>query len=116
VALEISEPRLGSENGSGRAPQGGTSLPADPLVLDLTPSTCTGGLIRRLKGLLSMHPGQVPVVFRLVDNGDVTRLRLGDDYRVDGSPALLSELHRLIGRESARFEPDPEVAGARPGR
>ena len=63
-----------------------------------------------------MHPGEVPVVFRLVDNGEVTRLRLGDDYRVDGSPALLSELYRLLGREAARFEDESAVSAARPAR
>ena len=115
VALEISEPQLGADGaGPRRGPR--NPLPRDPLVLDLTPSACTGGLISRLKGLLSMHPGQVPVVFRLVDNGDVTRLRLGDDYRVDGSAALLSELHRLLGREAARFEDESAVAAARPAR
>ncbi len=115
VALEISEPQLGS---GGVAPRAGARRPQprDPLVLDLTPSTCTGGLIGRLKGLLSMHPGAVPVVFRLVDNGEVTRLRLNDDYRVDGSPALLSELHRLLGPEAARFEDGSAVAAARPAR
>jgi len=113
VALEISEPKLDPAAGSPRAGRGRPPPGRDPLVLDLTPSTGTGGLIARLKGLLSMHPGGVPVVFRLVDDGEVTRLRLGDEFRVDGSSALLSELHRLIGRESARFEPDPAMVGAR---
>jgi DNA polymerase-3 subunit alpha len=111
VALEISEPDLGAEALAGSRRR---TMTSDPLVLDLTPSTCTGGLIGRLKGLLSTHPGQVPVVFRLVENGEATRLRLGEEYRVDGSPALLSELHRLLGREAARFEETSPVASARP--
>jgi DNA polymerase-3 subunit alpha len=103
VALEIIEPDLGGPDGP--KPEGapnGQGAPADPLIVDLSPSTCTDGLIARLKELLAMHPGRLPVVFQLVDDGEVTRLRLGDDFCVDGSAALLSELRRLVGRSAVR--------------
>jgi DNA polymerase-3 subunit alpha len=105
VALEISEPNVGDADGgetgirSVGAPQG----KADPLIVDLSPATCTDGLISRLKELLAMHPGGLPVVFQLVEDGEITRLRLGDEFKVDGSAALLSELRRLVGWHSVRL-------------
>src|SRR5439155_23422859 len=104
VALEISEPKLGEEAGeSASRPPGLPKGKADPLIVDLSPSTCTDGLISRLKELLAMHPGGLPVVFQLVDDGEMTRLRLGDEFKVDGSAALLSELRRLVGWHSVRL-------------
>jgi ubiquinone biosynthesis protein UbiJ len=61
-----------------------------------------------------MHPGGLPVVFQLVDDGDVTRLRLGDDFRVDGSAALLSELRRLVGRQAVRLADETAAASPAP--
>ncbi|TMK86402.1 MAG: DNA polymerase III subunit alpha [Actinobacteria bacterium] len=109
VALEIAEPDVTAAAGESAA-AGVARRPADPLVVDLSPSTCTGGLIARVREVLSTHPGQVPVVLRLVDDGHVTRLRVGDEYRVDGSPALLAELQRLVGTDAARLESGAELA------
>jgi DNA polymerase-3 subunit alpha len=105
VALEISEPNVGGADGAETGTRG-TGPPkgkADPLIVDLSPSTCTDGLISRLKELLAMHPGALSVVFQLVDDGEITRLRLGDEFKVDGSAALLSELRRLVGWHSVRM-------------
>jgi DNA polymerase-3 subunit alpha len=103
VALEISEPDL------SRAEDPGPVGPADPLVVDVSASSCTPGLIARLKGLLSSHPGVLPVVVQLVSDGETTRLRLAHDHCVDGSPALTSELRRLLGDEAVRFSTDPAL-------
>jgi DNA polymerase-3 subunit alpha len=116
VALEIAEPDLGGadqgEGSDGRAAAASAAVqPADPVIVDLSPATCTEGLIARLKELLGMHPGGIPVIFQLVDDGDVTRLRLGDDFRVDGSAALLSELRRLVGWHSVRLAENAAPGG-----
>jgi DNA polymerase-3 subunit alpha len=105
VALEISEPNVGDADGgeNGTRAAGAPKGKADPVIVDLSPSTCTDGLISRLKELLAMHPGGLPVVFQLVDDGEITRLRLGDEFKVDGSAALLSELRRLVGWHSVRL-------------
>jgi DNA polymerase-3 subunit alpha len=120
VALEISEPNVGEEDAAEtrtRTAEGRNGM-GDPLIVDLSPSTCTDGLISRLKELLAMHPGHLPVVFHLVDDGEVTRLRLGDEFKVDGSAALLSELRRLVGWHSVRLaeeiEPAEPSTGKRP--
>jgi hypothetical protein len=67
---------------------------------------CTEGLIRRLKDLLGSSPGSRSVTLCLVDDQGSQRLRLGEEFAVDGSAALLSELRRLLGpgavRESTR--------------
>jgi DNA polymerase-3 subunit alpha len=67
------------------------------VVVDIPASACTTGLIAHLKQLLALHPGSLPVVLRLTGDGSATRLRVGDGWRVSGSPALLSELRRLVG-------------------
>jgi DNA polymerase-3 subunit alpha len=92
MALEIAEPDL-STPAMVRAPRSHS----DPLVVDLSPSACTAGLIARLKQLFAQHEGPRPVVLRLVVEDEATRLRLGEECCVDGSPELLAELHRLLG-------------------
>jgi len=103
VALEVTEPDL-TEVGEDRSPrQGRRDERADPLVVDLPASTCTNGLIGRLREVLVTYPGDLPVILQLVGDGDTTRLKLGEEHRVDGSPGLLSELRRLVGPEAVRL-------------
>jgi DNA polymerase III subunit alpha len=109
VALEIREPDLsgppdaGPGSGGNGSSSSTRSAPSEPLVVDVPSSTCTPALIGRLKGLFSMHPGELPVVLRLVGERSVTRLRLGRDHCVDGGGALLSELQRLLGPGAVRM-------------
>jgi DNA polymerase-3 subunit alpha len=112
IALELSEPEIRS---SASTPASGGDHPAeplDPLLVDVPVATCTGGLIGTLKQLFTLHRGDVPVVVSVVGERDRTRLRLGEDYRVDGSAALIAELSRLLGTGSARLsvEGDGQVA------
>ena len=99
VAIEISEPDL---SGPGR-PRPSAPLPVtDPLIVDIPMASCTPGLIRQLKGLLSLYRGGLPVILQLVGEDESTRLQLGLDFTVDGSAALLSELRRLFGHGAVR--------------
>ena len=82
--------------------------------MDVPAASCTEGLIARLKGLLALHPGPLPVVVRVVGGEEVTRVRLGDEFRVDGSPALVLELRALLGEEAVRLAAASVGAGARP--
>jgi len=101
VALEVREPDLGVDGdpgrGHGNGHAGGEGGGFDEVVVDIPASACTTGLIAHLKQLLALHPGSMPVVLRLTDEGAATRLRVGDGWRVSGSPALLTELRRLVG-------------------
>jgi DNA polymerase-3 subunit alpha len=120
VALEVFEPDLTPDRIDERQPAstvgspGGRQDPPDPLIMDVPAATCTAGLIGRIKELLALHPGSLPVVLRLVTDGEMTRLRLGRELCVDGSAALLSELRRLLGSEAVRLSPDdsPLLASA----
>ena len=107
TALEVWEPDLGPQGQPLRPP---AAPPTDPVLVDIPARSCTGGLLGRLKGLLSGYPGPLPVIVRLIDDGGVQRIRLGEEYHVDGSQALLSELRRLLGPASVRVvqeEPAP---------
>jgi DNA polymerase III subunit alpha len=109
VALDIAEPDLAPTDGSGGSSSPSPPPSSDPLEVDIPPATCTPGLIARLKEVLSLHPGSVPVILQLVEDGDVTRLRLDDVYRVDASLPLLVELRRLVGAESVRLSVEATV-------
>jgi DNA polymerase-3 subunit alpha len=89
---------------------------SDPLVVDVSAQSCTPALIARLKDIFSLHPGELPVLIQLVSDGETTRLRLAEEHCVDGSPALLSELQRLLGTQAVRLQTqEPAAASAAPG-
>jgi DNA polymerase-3 subunit alpha len=119
VALDIREPDLSAEGETAASSAGrgsGSKDPSDPLVVDVPAASCTSGLISRLKELFGLHPGDLPVVVRLVTDGAIVRLRLGTERSVDGSAVLLSELRRLLGPEAVRIsliEPAGDLAGVR---
>jgi DNA polymerase-3 subunit alpha len=100
VALEIRE--LDPEQGTTPV------VPGDPLLLEMPVRQCVNGMVVRLKEVLASHPGEVPVVLRLLSDGTrpdaehQTTLRLGDGYRVDASAGLLAELRTLLGTEAVR--------------
>ena len=100
VALEITEPDLRSISGGGpivRIPES-----TEPFVVDIPVQVCTETLIRRLKDLLGSCAGSRPVTLCLVDEHGSQRLRLGEEFSVDGSAALLSELRHLLGPGAVR--------------
>jgi DNA polymerase-3 subunit alpha len=100
VALEITEPHLGTISGGGpivRIPES-----TEPFVVDIPVEVCTETLIRRLKDLLGSCAGSRPVTLCLVDEHGSQRLRLGQEFSVDGSAALLSELRHLLGPGAVR--------------
>jgi DNA polymerase III subunit alpha len=102
VALEIREPDLSGQE-SPALPRRAAG-PEDPLIVDVSASSCTPGVIARMRDVFSMHPGDRPVLIQLVADGETTRLRLSQEYCVDGSPALLSELRRLLGPTAVRAQ------------
>jgi DNA polymerase III subunit alpha len=97
VALEIREPELISSATESANGGGSNGSHVGEVVVDIPESACTAGLIAHLKRLLALYPGSLPVVLRVTGDGAATRLRVGDGWKVSGSPALLTELHRLVG-------------------
>ncbi|HEX2029998.1 MAG TPA: DNA polymerase III subunit alpha [Actinomycetota bacterium] len=79
---------------------------AQPLVLEVPTEECTNGFIARLKECLAAHPGEVPVVLRLVSAAGAKTLRLSEGYRVDGSLGLQSELRGVLG-PAGLVQPQP---------
>jgi DNA polymerase-3 subunit alpha len=99
VALEITELDLRTSGGGPvvRIPES-----TEPFVVDIPVQVCTEALIRRLKDLLGSCAGSRPVTLCLVDEHGSQRLRLGQEFSVDGSAALLSELRHLLGPGAVR--------------
>lgn len=75
-----------------------------PVVVEVPAASCTSGMLAQLKEVLSTSPGQTPVIMRLVGDQGITPLRLGDEYRVDPTGGLLSELRVLLGPNAVRVE------------
>jgi hypothetical protein len=85
---------------AARAPAGTAAEPVangGTLFLEVPTEDCTDGLVSRLKEALAAHPGNRPVVLRLLSSESATTLRLSDGYRVDGSAGLQSELRGVLG-------------------
>jgi DNA polymerase III subunit alpha len=80
-----------------------------PLYVEVAAEDCTGGLIARLKEALAAHPGDRPVLLRLVSGEGVKTLRLSDGYRVDGSMGLQSELRGVLGPAGAVRVDEPHT-------
>jgi DNA polymerase-3 subunit alpha len=70
---------------------------APPLRIRVAPHRLDEGLIDRLKGLLSDHPGEAQVFLHL---GERQILRLPDQFCVDTTRGLLGELRVLLGADS----------------
>jgi len=64
------------------------------VLIDLTRSAVNDELLRKLKGVLSDHPGASEVVLQLSPR---QRVRLADDLSVDASNGLVAELRVLLG-------------------
>jgi DNA polymerase-3 subunit alpha len=108
VALEVMEPDLRSSAGASDGAVVRLPEATGPLVVDVPSRSCTPALIGRLKDLLAAYPGERPVIVCLVDEQGSQRLRLGEQFGVDGSASLLSELRRLLGPGAVRAgAPEP---------
>lgn len=86
VAQGISEPDLRTES---------------VVRLQVPAQRMSRSLIGRLRGVLSNHPGEIPVFLHLSggETGD-TVVRLGDDFKVEPRTALYAELRELLGPTS----------------
>jgi DNA polymerase-3 subunit alpha len=54
-------------------------------------------LVERLRSVLSAHPGETPVLLKLVSNGRITVFRLGLEYCVEAREGLYAELRSVLG-------------------
>jgi DNA polymerase-3 subunit alpha len=70
---------------------------APPLRIRVASHRLDEGLIDRLKGLLTDHPGEAQVFLHL---GERQIVRLPDQFCVDTSRGLLGELRVLLGPDS----------------
>ena len=99
IALREDRPRLIAQQIVPIEQAGGKLAQAMELVLQ-----GRGGQskLEELKGLLSRHPGGVPVYLRLELGAYEApmRMKLPDEFKVEPGPELLDELGRLLGDEA----------------
>jgi len=70
------------------------------LVVRLSPAQCKQETMLRLKDILRSNPGPTPVLFELVENDSVTKMKIGPDFKVDGNNRLIAEIMELLGAGS----------------
>jgi DNA polymerase-3 subunit alpha len=80
------------------------SSPDVSIVVEVPATSCTNGMLVKLRETLSAHPGIAPVQMRVVGENTVTPLRLGDGFRVDPTAGLLSDLRLLLGSEAVHVD------------
>ena len=77
------------------------NAPAEPLVLRIDAAKMTPGLFEELKAVFEHHKGEADVHVAITpDQGEPTRLVLGDDYRVRHTSGLRAELGHVLGPDS----------------
>ena len=85
IAIEVQRPEITQDDA------------VRPVVLRIPVGWVTGTNIDGLKELLSRHPGESPVIVHLQNNGNTTKLRFGDGFRVDPGSGILGEVRVLLG-------------------
>jgi DNA polymerase-3 subunit alpha len=72
-------------------------LESAPLSLTLVPNRLNEATLSRLKNVLNNHQGTSPVRLVVVENGKKTTVQAGDNYRVNKTPALYSDVKAILG-------------------
>ncbi|MBV9594117.1 MAG: DNA polymerase III subunit alpha, partial [Actinobacteria bacterium] len=70
---------------------------AGPIVVKMAPARCTPPMVDRLREVLAAHPGSAEVHLQLLNGEREKRLRLGNEFRVTPSAALMGDLKALLG-------------------
>jgi DNA polymerase III subunit alpha len=77
------------------------NAPAEPLRLKIDAANWTPGLLEELKTVFEHHKGEADVHLAVTpDDGEPTKLVLGDPYRVRNSSGLRAELGQVLGPDS----------------
>ena len=71
--------------------------PPTELRLNVTASSVTRAMVRRLKRILTDHPGPAKVYIHMTDNGRSELLLLDDRFKVDLTSSLYAEIRNLLG-------------------
>ena len=67
------------------------------LRLRVPTEALSSGTVRKLRDILSNHPGTAPVFIHMETNGHSKVLRLDDRFRVELSSSLYAEIRNLLG-------------------
>jgi DNA polymerase-3 subunit alpha len=69
----------------------------EPVVLRIDARAFGAGLVDELKAIFENFPGETEVLLEMETRDGQRRLRFGDGYRVQPTPALRAELDALLG-------------------
>ncbi len=70
-----------------------------PLSMRIPATTCNPANLKRVKEILAEHPGTSEVHLEILEKDRSTRLKLGPQYRVEISPALIADLKTVLGSQ-----------------
>ncbi len=66
-------------------------------IVRLSPSSCQQSTLLKLNQIIRAYPGDTPVMFELVQNDSVTKLKIGPDMMVRNDSRMLAEIMELLG-------------------
>jgi DNA polymerase-3 subunit alpha len=89
----VSPIKNGNGNGNGKTNGGSRAV-------HIRINGCPNLRMETLKSLIEAYPGESPVYLHMCHCG--TRQRVATPYRVDATPRFVSELERMLGKDSVR--------------
>jgi DNA polymerase-3 subunit alpha len=81
---------------SARHADGAAPAPAQPICLRVDATRLPASVIDELKEVIESFPGSTEVVLEMDTTSGPRRLRLGEAYRVQPTPALRTELEQIL--------------------
>jgi DNA polymerase-3 subunit alpha len=74
------------------------------LHINIKEDRCDDSLLYRLKSVLSEYPGDLPVIVHLVNDIEICKIALGNEFKVKESGKLLGELQSIFGASNVWIE------------
>jgi len=74
------------------------------LHINIKEDRCDDSLLFRLKSVLSEYPGDLPVIVHLVNDIEICKIALGNEFKVKESGKLLGELQSIFGASNVWIE------------
>jgi DNA polymerase-3 subunit alpha len=74
------------------------------LHIGINEEKCSDNMLFRIKDTISKYQGDLPVIVHIIDDTEVYRVALGDEYKVKETGQLIKELQTILGVSNVWIE------------
>lgn len=74
------------------------------LHISIKEEKCSDSMLFRIKNIISGYPGDLSVIIHIVNNIEIYRVALGDEYKVKETAQLIKELQTILGGSNVWIE------------